>query len=221
MPTYRTTDGHLAPSLVALFTEVDKRWPNRSRKSDGWIGDTAHQTRQSDHNPDPFPGGVVRAVDITVNGIDVEELLRAVVGDPRVWYVIYNRRIASATKGWGWQDYTGPNPHTAHVHISIKHTPSAESGTTRWLDAPKAPKPPAAAPEEDNEMWNATEAEKIEKKYVMAHQLWLAQTAAERSVSDALAAKLLAEGKSVPETLAEVEKIWKPIAAVQAKGLGK
>lgn len=94
--------------------------------------------------------------------------------------------------------------------------------TSRWAAtlAPEPPTTPTTPPKEDgDDMWNATDAEKIERKYVLAHQLWLAQTAAEQSVSDALAAKMLAEGKSVKDTLTEVEKIWKPIADVQAKAL--
>lgn len=130
---YRGPGFYLAPSLVALFNEIDTRWPDRSIKSDGWIGDAAHQARKSDHNPDREAGGVIRAVDITRKGIDVDVLLEAVVGDPRVWYVIYNRRICSATKGWKWLGYRGINPHTEHVHISLKHTRPAETMTSRWL----------------------------------------------------------------------------------------
>jgi hypothetical protein len=133
MPTYRTNDYYLAPSLVALFNEVNERWPERSKDSDGWIGDTSHQARKSDHNPDRAAGGIVRAVDITRNGIDVDELLSALVGDDRVWYVIFNRRIASVTHGWKWNPYDGANPHDKHVHVSIRHTRPAETNSARWL----------------------------------------------------------------------------------------
>lgn len=126
-------DWYLAPSLAALFREVDARWPHRDHGSDGAKGDAAHAGTQSDHNPDWSAGGVVRAIDVDKDGIVVDDLLAAVVGDHRVWYVIWNRRIASATYGWVWKPYAGSNPHTGHVHISIKHTYAAETDRSSWL----------------------------------------------------------------------------------------
>jgi hypothetical protein len=38
-------------------------FPERSKESDGSIGNAEHSARQSDHNPDQF--GIVRAIDIT------------------------------------------------------------------------------------------------------------------------------------------------------------
>src|SRR5262249_36859977 len=53
----------LAKSLITLIDEVDAKYPDRDRSNDGTIGDTSHQARRSDHNPDSE--GVVRALDIT------------------------------------------------------------------------------------------------------------------------------------------------------------
>lgn len=143
MPEY-----HLAPSLVALRGEINARWPARDKASDGWIGDPSHQARKSDHNPDyDAPGarrGVVRALDVDKDGITVSQLLAAVVRDHRVAYVIWNRRIASATQDgtpWNWEPYSGSNPHISHIHISIKHTATAETDRSRWF-----------APKEDDDM---------------------------------------------------------------------
>ena len=127
----------LAASLVKLRNEVNALWPNRSKVSDGWIGDAAHSARKSDHNPDwSAPGrrrGVVRALDITTRGIDVDRLLRHTTNDSRVAYVIYNRRIYTHSRGW--YAYTGSNPHTSHVHVSIAHTSTAENDTKTWISS--------------------------------------------------------------------------------------
>ena len=34
----------IAKSLDKLRSQVDARWPSRSKRSDGWIGDAAHVT---------------------------------------------------------------------------------------------------------------------------------------------------------------------------------
>lgn len=130
----RTAGGgryRLAPSLDRLFTEVDQAWPQRDRATDGWLGDTSHRRRKSEHNPDDR--GVVHAVDIDIDGINVPRLLKAVIGHPAVWYVIHDGRIWSRTYGWRPRRYTGPNPHRGHVHISIRLARDAEAWVGRWL----------------------------------------------------------------------------------------
>ena len=121
----------LAPSLVKLRDEVNRRHPNRDRSSDGWIGDPSHAARLSDHNPDGR--GMVHAIDVDSTGIDVAAFLRAVIGDPRTWYVIHNGTIWSRTYGFAARRYTGSNPHTGHVHVSIRYTSDAEqAGGISW-----------------------------------------------------------------------------------------
>lgn len=142
-------DYYLAPSLVKLREQVNTRWPNREKTSDGWIGDTSHQARKSDHNPDWDADGIVRAIDVDKDGINVDELLAAVVGDARVAYVIWNRHIW--THAAGWQPYSGTNAHTAHIHVSIRHTSAAAAGGAWNLGTVKPvgtikPKPPASKP---------------------------------------------------------------------------
>lgn len=130
---------YLAPSLIALGNEINARWPNRDTASDGAIGDASHQARTSDHNPDWSAGGVVRAIDVDNNGIDVQELLDATIRDQRVWYVIWNRHIYSRTYGWAKRAYDGADPHTGHVHISINHTKAAETDVSRWFAGTTTP----------------------------------------------------------------------------------
>jgi hypothetical protein len=117
---------HASPSLLSLRAEVDARWPNRDKSSDGTIGDYAHSTSMSEHNPvghrfGPQHGtvGAVHAIDITAKGIDVRQVLDAVIGDKRVWYVIHAGSIWSKTYNWAQRDYNGSNPHDTHIHVSL------------------------------------------------------------------------------------------------------
>jgi Putative peptidoglycan binding domain len=131
----------LAPSLRALFAEVNQTAPRRNKRSDGSIGDASHQARKSDHNPDRNAGGVVRAIDVThdpTGGCDCNRLSAKIRErrDSRVAYVIWNRRIMAGHGGpspWVWRRYTGQNPHDHHMHVSIQHTRAAETGGGSWL----------------------------------------------------------------------------------------
>lgn len=116
----------LAPALNTLRNQINNAWPGRSKASDGWIGDTDHAARVSDHNPDSR--GIVHAIDVTVNGIDKATVIEAALADKRTKYVISDRRIWQPTTGW--TPYTGTNPHTAHVHISV--TTTGEANTAPW-----------------------------------------------------------------------------------------
>jgi hypothetical protein len=110
-----------------LRSEINTKYPNRDKRSDGWIGDTAHNARKSDHNPDKQ--GWVRAIDIDsdlVKGSSKESWLLAeqiktiaLKGDKRLNYIIHQHRIASARQNWAWRVYKGSNPHVSHLHISF------------------------------------------------------------------------------------------------------
>lgn len=136
-----------AKSIVTLLQEVNRAYPNRSKRSDGTIGDADHQNRRSDHNPwvPPPNGGVVTAVDITHdprNGPDSRELAETfrklgASGDPRIKYVISHGRIASRTQNWAWRNYTGPNGHFSHVHLSV--TTTHYDDTRPWGIAQSSP----------------------------------------------------------------------------------
>lgn len=120
----------LANSLVKLREQVNTAYPNRNKASDGTIGDTAHATSASDHNPNAQ--GVVTALDLThdpANGLDIMNFAEVIKSDPRVKYLIANRLI-----WWrgDWYDYTGSNPHTKHIHISVSATPSVYDNSNDW-----------------------------------------------------------------------------------------
>jgi hypothetical protein len=147
-------DFFLAPSLVVFRAEINAEWPDRDKSSDGWIGDPSHAARVSSHNPLwGAPGkwsGVVRAIDVDNDGHLneytplVQSVMHAAIGDPRVWYVIYSRKIYSRTYGWTPHYYDGDNPHDHHVHISLRETIEAWSDTSPWLHdgAPRPTKAP-------------------------------------------------------------------------------
>ena len=117
----------LSNAAEQLRSEINTKYPNRDKRSDGWIGDTAHNARKSDHNPDKQ--GWVRAIDIDsdlVKGSSKESWLLAeqiktiaLKGDKRISYVIHQHRIASPRQKWAWRVYKGANPHVSHIHISF------------------------------------------------------------------------------------------------------
>lgn len=123
-------DWYLNRALTNFRNEVNERWPNRDKKSDGTIGDAAHQASKSDHNPDP--DGSVDAWDMDVDGVDVWACINAALQHESIQYVIYNRKITSRSWGLGiWHDYTGPSPHTEHVHYSTRD--GYENSTKPWF----------------------------------------------------------------------------------------
>jgi hypothetical protein len=138
----------VANAIAALRTSVNIAWPNRSKVSDGTIGDIAHQNQgsASDHNPWIIVDGigVVRAFDITCDGIphfDVAERLRILgsQSDPRLTnggYVIHERQIAGGTHSWDWRPYTGSDPHTSHIHVSVSRIPSDFDKAMPWNVVP-------------------------------------------------------------------------------------
>ena len=136
----------VARSLDVLLAEVNAAAPARSKVSDGSIGDAAHASRTSDHNPwvtDSRGMGVVRARAFThdpADGCDAGEIAEhvrqlGIDGHPALGpgaYVIWNHRIASDSYGWVWRPYSGANPHTAHVHISVATGAAGYDSTAPW-----------------------------------------------------------------------------------------
>jgi hypothetical protein len=111
-----------------LREQIDDAFADRDRTSDGWIGDTRHAARPSDHNPDA--NGWVRAIDVDrdLSGKakpdimpDLADQIRLAgkSGESRIAYVIFDGRIASPRLNWRWRKYTGSNKHNHHCHISF------------------------------------------------------------------------------------------------------
>lgn len=125
----------VAKSLDKLLAQINAFAPNRSKISDGSIGDAAHSSRASDHNPDPR--GVVHARDFThdpKNGFDAHAFVRrlAKLGDRRIKYLISNRQISNPSIGGGrWRPYSGINPHNKHAHVSVVYS-ALQDNTAAW-----------------------------------------------------------------------------------------
>lgn len=98
----------------------------------GTVGDLAHQSGTSDHNPAVYKAlgstPVVCAADfphapaLGLDGHAFTEALRQ-SRDPRIGYVIFDGRIFSSTNApWVWRTYTGSDQHRDHWHVSGVHT---------------------------------------------------------------------------------------------------
>lgn len=137
----------VARALDVLLDELNVQAPDRNRLSDGGIGDAAHATRDSDHNPWVKVNGVgvVRARDFTHDppgGLDCQQLADRLADMIRARahpalgygaYIIWGARIFSAARvNEGWRDYYGSNPHERHLHLSVALDPIGFDSPQLW-----------------------------------------------------------------------------------------
>jgi hypothetical protein len=132
----------LAKSIKTLLDQVNAENPHRRKDSDGGIGDAAHASRGSDHNPYIIVKGVgvVRAFDFThapETGFDAYAFAEMMLKnkDARVRYIISNRKIASGKAGpspWVWRKYTGSNAHNHHTHVSVTEDEAEFDNPKSW-----------------------------------------------------------------------------------------
>ena len=120
----------LSKAAIQLREQFDDAYPDRDRLSDGWIGDTRHGARKSDHNPDEQ--GWVRAIDIDrdLSGKAKPDLMPDLVDqvckacqakqETRISYIIFDGYIYSSKFRFIKRKYTGANKHTHHAHFSFK-----------------------------------------------------------------------------------------------------
>jgi hypothetical protein len=69
------------------------------------------------------------------HGVDSEKLAESLIAsrDPRILYVISNRKINSSVKSpWQWRAYNRSNPHDHHVHVSVVSDRSLYDDTRPW-----------------------------------------------------------------------------------------
>lgn len=156
-----------AKSLLKLLSQVNEKFPNRSKISDGELGDLAHSQRKSDH--DPNANDVVQALDITNDpnhGLVSRQLAEILVAsrDKRIKYIISNRQICAGNRGpspWNWRPYNGLNPHEHHVHISVEDNSSLYDDDSDWnLVWPSIVPQAVSEPDVGSTRWLQTELNK-------------------------------------------------------------
>lgn len=132
----------LVPCLVRLRAEFNVCGPGRDKRSDGWIGDTAHAATKSAHNPNA--AGWVRAIDVDKTGpwlppfgfnsaIEMLRVRHRTGLDARLQNIIWAGRITSRSWGWReWRDYDGPNSHHEHAHLEARNDGVRWDDTSSW-----------------------------------------------------------------------------------------
>lgn len=183
----------LIPSADALRDELHARY---GKSLVIWtVGDRAHAARVSDHNPERWANekvwdGQVHAIDIVnfprldalVEWLRLEAKNRR---EPRITYLIRNRRIASAKSAWEWRRYDGEDDHRQHAHISFSYVTRYENDRSRWLvgfDKPKLPGPKPVVESEGsgdfgawyrgapgsrvNQLWDAGEDVRVLQEFI-------------------------------------------------------
>lgn len=125
---------HVNEGLAGLVVQLLNRYRFMTI---GTIGDAQHRSEVSDHNPNA--AGRVNAADLMLGRFfteaDALELIPFLITDPRTKYLIHDRRIWRDPVGHtaaeaGWHDYTGTDPHTDHIHLSVWD--SAHTSTGPW-----------------------------------------------------------------------------------------
>jgi hypothetical protein len=136
---------------VTLRNQINKRWPKRDKRTDGWLADRAHQARVSDHNTDSR--GLVHALDIDAD-LDpkdpgaAQRLANQIVayaasglpGSNRIKYVVFNNFLASGTytnSMWTWRKGNWGHEHHIHVSFSTKGENNAQTFPLPILNTPK------------------------------------------------------------------------------------
>jgi hypothetical protein len=125
------------PAAIAVLRQATALRPTRKKASDGLLPSAAHmkQSPTSDHNTG-------YAVDLThdpESGVDCSDIFEKLKEDKRVNYLIFNKKIWSKDKArLGNRPYTGSNPHTKHLHISINDGHGDDTSPWFWwMNTPK------------------------------------------------------------------------------------
>lgn len=129
-------------ALTNFRDAVNQAYPGRDKGSDGTIGDSAHQSGSSDHNPDADGSVDAWDMDVEVNGrgnayaADVEALKQVFQAHESSSYWIHNDQIARRADGWRRRPYSEfnsdpfRNKHQQHVHWNTRS--AFENSNAPW-----------------------------------------------------------------------------------------
>lgn len=127
----------LVPSLKAVFAEVNAVWPNRDKRTDGWIGDKNHCPGSSDHCADS--SGAVHAIDIDKDGIDPGLVIGRLINyEGVIRYINHSGYQYHVRNDFEPKRLTG-DPHLGWIHVSIEHTNHARNYTAGYGISGPAP----------------------------------------------------------------------------------
>lgn len=136
-------DWYLNRALTNFREAVNEAYSARDKGSDGTIGDAAHQSSSSDHNPDSDGSVDAWDMDVEVNGkgkayaADVEDLKTVFEAHESSGYWIHNDQIARRVDSWRRRPYRefnddpGRNKHIHHVHWNTRA--SHEGSNRPWI----------------------------------------------------------------------------------------
>lgn len=136
-------------NLDNLMRQFNARFPNRDRRSDGWIGDDAHMAHTSGHNPDDTPGSKpawdgdsdnlpeVRDQDIDSDlgepGTDMDDVVAHLIDLPHFTavcrYLIWDRHWWHSRDGFVKRPFGG-DPHIEHLHFEGAWSQAADNNDT-------------------------------------------------------------------------------------------
>lgn len=137
----------LTRGLTNLRNQVNTRFPNRDKTTDGTKGDDAHKARTSGHNLDDTEGSKpawdgdsdskpeVRAwdqdADLGEPGVTAQmevDHIRKLPGVERVLrYIIYDGLIYHSRDDFRPAEYDGANKHTKHIHYEGAWTDTGDA----------------------------------------------------------------------------------------------
>lgn len=118
---------HLAPCLVRLLSEVDRRWRRRDRSGDRTIAAAAGRDHSSNARRS------VNALDIGKDGVTVMVIVNAAKRHTSTNYIIFNGVIWMRSRKF--RPFTlkgGSDRYTTRVHISILQSRMAEENRDGW-----------------------------------------------------------------------------------------
>jgi TP901 family phage tail tape measure protein len=110
--TLNQVTGRLVPAMRAAYKFAQQTLGIRNIGGYSYRPNTANPSQLSDH-------AYGKALDLMGAKQNVADYFAFGPGRRRfnIENVIYNRRITNPGRGWKWGYYSGPNPHTDHVHI--------------------------------------------------------------------------------------------------------